>query len=103
MTFSGAQKVIGETFSLSAVPKEALYLGIAGVVPYLATSIQTVLLSMEINRAASTGDGLIFSGQSAELALHLLEPVQIAYGAVVSAILVDIFISNYTSGIHPLT
>lgn len=56
----------------------------AGVVPYLATSMQTVFLSYEINRAAALGDGLIFSGQSAELMLHMLEPIQIGYGAVVS-------------------
>jgi hypothetical protein len=62
-----------------------MYLGMAGVVPYLATSMQTVFLSYEINRAASLGDGLIFSGQSAELMLHMLEPIQIGYGAVVSS------------------
>lgn len=59
----------------------------AGVIPYLATSLETVYLSYEINRAATTGDGLIFSGQSAELMLHMLEPIQIGYGAVVSATL----------------
>lgn len=69
---------------MSEVPKEALYLGMAGVVPYLATSLQTVFLSYEINRAAAVGEGLIFSGESAELMLHMLEPVQIGYGAVVS-------------------
>jgi hypothetical protein len=51
-----------------------MYLGMAGVVPYLATSMQTVFLSYEINRAASLGDGL-----------HMLEPIQIGYGAVVSS------------------
>jgi hypothetical protein len=56
------------------------------VVPYVATSLQTVYLSYEINRAASLGDGLIFSGQSAELMLHMLEPIQVGYGAVVSPI-----------------
>lgn len=56
----------------------------AGVIPYLATSLETVYLSYEINRAATAGDGLIFSGQSAELMLHMLEPIQIGYGAVVS-------------------
>lgn len=61
-----------------------MYLGLAGVIPYLATSLQTVYLSYEINRAANTGDGLILSGDSAELLLHLLEPVQVGYGAVVS-------------------
>jgi hypothetical protein len=80
-------KVIKETFSLSGVPKEAMYLGMAGVVPYLATSMQTVFLSYEINRAASLGDGLIFSGQSAELMLHMLEPIQIGYGAVILSFL----------------
>lgn len=57
----------------------------AGVIPYLATSLETVYLSYEINRAASLGDGLIFSGQSAELLLHMLEPIQVGWGAVVSA------------------
>ncbi|BAE58167.1 unnamed protein product [Aspergillus oryzae RIB40] len=75
-------KVIKDTFSLSDVPKEALYLGMAGVIPYVATSLETVYLSYEINRAASLGDGLIFSGQSAELMLHMLEPIQVGYGAV---------------------
>lgn len=59
----------------------------AGVIPYLATSLETVYLSYEINRAATAGEGLIFSGQSAELMLHMLEPIQVGYGAVVSAIL----------------
>jgi hypothetical protein len=57
----------------------------AGVIPYLATSLETVYLSYEINRAAALGDGLIFSGQSAELMLHMLEPIQVGWGAVVSA------------------
>ena len=56
----------------------------AGVVPYVATSLQTAFLTYEISRAASLGDGLIFSGQSAELMLHMLEPIQVGYGAVVS-------------------
>lgn len=69
---------------MSNVPKEALYLGMAGVIPYLATSLQTVFLSYEINRAAALGDGMIFSGETAELLLHMLEPIQVGYGAVVS-------------------
>ncbi|KNG84105.1 hypothetical protein ANOM_008611, partial [Aspergillus nomiae NRRL 13137] len=59
----------------------------AGVVPYVATSLETVYLSYEINRAASLGDGLIFSGQSAELMLHMLEPIQVGYGAVILSFL----------------
>lgn len=61
-----------------------MYLGMAGVIPYLATSLQTVYLSYEVNRATTTGDGLLLSGDTAELLLHLLEPVQVGYGAVVS-------------------
>ncbi|EAW10591.1 DUF3429 domain-containing protein [Aspergillus clavatus NRRL 1] len=80
-------KVIKDTFSLEGVPKEALYLGMAGVIPYLATSLETVYLSYEINRAAASGDGLIFSGQSAELMLHMLEPIQVGYGAVILSFL----------------
>lgn len=80
------QRVIKQTFSLQDVPKEALYIGLAGVIPYLATSLETVYLSFEVNRAAAAGEGLLFSGQSAELMLHMLEPIQIGYGAVVSAI-----------------
>ncbi|PYI06488.1 hypothetical protein BO78DRAFT_397215 [Aspergillus sclerotiicarbonarius CBS 121057] len=80
-------KVIKDTFSLEAVPKEALYLGMAGVIPYVATSLQTVYLAWEIKAAAMAGDGLLFSGQSAELMLHMLEPIQVGYGAVILSFL----------------
>ncbi|KAJ5815088.1 hypothetical protein N7474_006865 [Penicillium riverlandense] len=80
-------KVIKDTFSLAEVPKEALFIGMAGVVPYLVTSMETVYLSYEINRAAVAGDGLLFSGQTAELMLHMLEPIQVGYGAVILSFL----------------
>ncbi|KAK1149455.1 hypothetical protein N8T08_006678 [Aspergillus melleus] len=86
-----SQKVIKDTFSLADVPKEALYLGMAGVVPYLATSLETVYLSYEIGRSAAGNDGLIFSGQTAELLLHMIEPIQVGYGAVVSRYLAGPF------------
>ena len=56
----------------------------AGVLPYLATSLSTVYLAWDINHAAMTGSGILLSGNTAELLLHILEPVQIGYGAVVS-------------------
>ncbi|KAJ9251253.1 hypothetical protein DTO280E4_479 [Paecilomyces variotii] len=80
-------KVIKDTFSLHDVPKEALYLGMAGVVPYLVTSIDTAYLAWEINNAAETGDGVFISGQTAELMLHMLEPIQVGYGAVILSFL----------------
>ena len=78
------RKLSSETFSLSEVPKEALYLGLAGVIPYVATSLQTVCSLLRDQPRCLAGEGLIFSGQSAELMLHMLEPIQVGYGAVVS-------------------
>ncbi|KAL4958395.1 hypothetical protein BDW69DRAFT_153957 [Aspergillus filifer] len=83
----GDAKVIKETFSLEGVPRDAMFLGMAGVIPYLATSMQTVYLAYEVNHAHATGDGLIFSGESAELMLHMLEPIQVGYGAVILSFL----------------
>lgn len=57
----------------------------AGVVPYLATSLNTAYLAWEINNAATKGSTFLISGQSAELMLHMIEPIQVGYGAVVSA------------------
>lgn len=78
------QKTIKETFSLQEVPKEALYVGLAGVVPYLATSLSTVFLAWDMNHAAHVGYGFIFSEKTASMLLHIIEPLQIGYGAVVS-------------------
>jgi hypothetical protein len=70
---------------LAEVPKEAYWIGMAGVVPYMATSLSTVYAAWEINQAATTGSGLFLNEKSAELMLHLIEPIQIAYGAAVCA------------------
>lgn len=56
----------------------------AGVLPYLATSLSTVYLAFDIEHAASTGSGLILSGETAEQLLHIIEPIQLGYGAMVS-------------------
>ncbi|KAI9714322.1 MAG: hypothetical protein M1820_000283 [Bogoriella megaspora] len=80
-------KTIAETFSLKDVPREPYVLGLAGVLPYLATSLSTVYCAWEINHAAATGSGLLMSGQTAELLLHVLEPLQIGYGAVIISFL----------------
>lgn len=82
----GVQRTIKETFSLEDVPREALYIGMAGVLPYLATSLSTVYLAWDINYAASNGTGFLLSGHTAELLLHIVEPLQVGYGAVVSCI-----------------
>ena len=58
-------------------------IGLAGVLPYLATSLSTVYLAWDINHAHATGHGFLVSGQTAETLLHLIEPIQVGYGAVV--------------------
>jgi len=77
---------IRETFSLTNVPKEAYYMGLAGTLPYLATSISTVYCSWEINHAVA-GYGYILSQTTATQLLHLLEPLQIGYGASILSFL----------------
>ena len=81
----GLQKTIKETFALNEVPREALVIGMAGVLPYLATSLSTVYLAFDINHASDTGSGFLFSPHVAEQLLHIIEPLQVGYGAVVSA------------------
>lgn len=78
------QRTIRDTFSLADVPRQAYILGLAGTLPYLATSLSTVYCAWEINHASATGAGLLMSQHNAELLLHILEPLQIGWGAVVS-------------------
>jgi hypothetical protein len=75
---------IKETFSLSEVPRESLYIGAAGVIPYAATSLSTVYLAYDINHAHATGSGLLISPETAHQLLEWITPIQIGYGAVVS-------------------
>lgn len=77
------QKTIVDTFSMQDVPTKALYMGLAGVIPYLATSLSTVVLSFDIQYAAHHGQGLLFSGNTSEQLLHIIEPLQLGYGASV--------------------
>ncbi|KAI4745548.1 hypothetical protein E4T44_15105, partial [Aureobasidium sp. EXF-8845] len=80
-------KVIKDTFKLDEVPREAYNLGMAGVLPYLATSMSTVYCAWEITHAHNTGSGFLMSQHTAEAALHVLEPLQVGYGAVIISFL----------------
>lgn len=80
------QRTVKETFNLEEVPKEALYIGLAGVLPYMATSLSTVYLAYDINHAEVHGSGLLIDPANAEILLHIIEPLQVGYGAVVSFI-----------------
>ena len=79
------QNTIKETFDMSEVPREAYYIGLAGVLPYLATSVSTVACAYEINHAVA-GYGYLMSTNTATALLHVLEPLQVGYGAVVSTV-----------------
>ncbi len=58
-------------------------MGMAGVLPYGATALTTVYCAYEINHAAEAGNGLFLDEKSAEALLHIVEPLQVGYGAVV--------------------
>ena len=49
----------------------------------MATSLSTVYLAYDINHAQAHGSGLLMDPQTAEVLLHIIEPLQIGYGAVV--------------------
>lgn len=78
---------IKDTFALTDVPKESLYLGAAGVLPYAATSLSTVYLAYNINHAQTSGAGLSFSPETAHQLLDIITPIQIGYGAVIISFL----------------
>lgn len=61
-------------------------MGLAGTLPYLATSVSTVYLAWEINHA-NAGYGFLINEASAIQLLHLLEPLQIGYGASILSFL----------------
>lgn len=82
------KSTIKETFDLSDVPRQAYYIGLAGVLPYLATSLSTVVCAYEINHAVA-GYGYLMSSETATHLLHILEPLQVGYGAVVSIIAIS--------------
>lgn len=77
-------ETIKETFSLKDVPRESLYIGAAGILPYAATAASTVYLAFDINHAHDHGVGYLFTPETAHQLLDLVTPIQIGYGAVVS-------------------
>ncbi|TLD21662.1 hypothetical protein E2P81_ATG08250 [Venturia nashicola] len=80
-------KTIKDTFDLSDVPRKAYWLGLAGVLPYLATSVATIGVAQEMNVAHEQGMGYVLTAEQAEHLLHILEPLQVGYGAVIISFL----------------
>ncbi|KFY53359.1 hypothetical protein V496_07690 [Pseudogymnoascus sp. VKM F-4515 (FW-2607)] len=79
-------QTIKDSFALREVPRESYYLGAAGTLPYMATSLATLYLSYGINHVP-TGSSLFFPLETAQHYLSILEPIQIGYGAVILSFL----------------
>ncbi|KAJ0162472.1 hypothetical protein CTA2_4498 [Colletotrichum tanaceti] len=83
--------IVRDTFNLSEVPREPYALGLAGTLPYLATSLSTVYLTWDLNvewPSTSTFANNVFMGhESAQYWLNLLEPIQLGYGAIIISFL----------------
>ncbi|KAK3306143.1 uncharacterized protein B0T15DRAFT_503125 [Chaetomium strumarium] len=82
---------VKETFALGSVPRENYALGLAGTLPYLATSLSTVFLSWNLNIDYPTKslhlNSLLFDHDAATYWLQVLEPIQVGYGAVIVSFL----------------
>lgn len=82
---------VKETFALSSVPRQAYAVGLAGTLPYLATSMSTVFLSWNLNTELPTKSALLnrilFDHDAATYWLNTLEPIQVGYGAVIISFL----------------
>ncbi|WWD19206.1 hypothetical protein CI109_103664 [Kwoniella shandongensis] len=75
---------------ISAVPKPALYFGLAGTLPYLGTAISTVVLAREASLASMASNGIAPSGIDLTTALsylHTVEHIQVSYGAIILSFL----------------
>lgn len=55
--------------------------------PYVVTSFSTLFLAYDINYSNVYGSGYFISGETAQHLLHILEPAQIGYGAVILSFL----------------
>jgi hypothetical protein len=83
--------IVKSTFDLSQVPREASALGLAGTIPYMTTSLSTIFLAWTLGKELPTGnafyDVVFVNHETAERLLHLLEPIQLGYGAVIISFL----------------
>ncbi|KAI1492226.1 hypothetical protein F5X96DRAFT_627849 [Biscogniauxia mediterranea] len=84
-------EAVKDTFALSSVPKEPYYLGLAGTLPYLATSVSTVYLSWNLNTewpsTSNFVNHILMSHDTARQLLDTIEPLQLGYGAIIISFL----------------
>jgi len=83
--------IVKDAFRLSKIPKESHILGLAGTVPYLATSLSTIYLGWDLSQTVPSGssfkDSLMINHETAQWLLSHIEPVQLGYGAVIISFL----------------
>ncbi|KAG9251665.1 uncharacterized protein F5Z01DRAFT_260320 [Emericellopsis atlantica] len=83
--------IVKDAFRLSKIPKESHILGLAGTVPYLATSLSTIYLGWDLSQTVPSGssfkDSIMINHETAQWLLHNIEPVQLGYGAVIISFL----------------
>lgn len=93
---------MGDALALRSVPPLSYRLGFAGTIPYFGTSLATVFLSWDLNREWPSQseflNHIMISHEQAAHYLHLLEPIQVGYGAVIISFLGAI---HWVSSFHP--
>ncbi|KAI6777798.1 uncharacterized protein J7T54_003529 [Emericellopsis cladophorae] len=83
--------IVKDAFRLSKIPKESHILGLAGTVPYFATSLSTIYLGWNLSQTVPSGssfkDSIMINPETAQWLLNNIEPVQLGYGAVIISFL----------------
>lgn len=82
---------IKQALSLAEVPREAYALGLAGTIPYFATSLATVYLSWNMRTPWPTNsnilDSIMLNNETAAQWLSHVELLQVGYGAAIISFL----------------
>ncbi|KAK6332722.1 hypothetical protein TWF696_002746 [Orbilia brochopaga] len=79
--------IVRETFAFKEVPKEVLFFGAAGLVPYVATTACSLYLAWEEGNIAEHGASHFITSETANTLLQSLEQVQVGFGAVILSFL----------------
>lgn len=86
-----SKNIVKDTFRLDTVPRESHILGLTGTLPYLATSLSTVYLAVNLNTEIPSVNRfyntIFLQHDTAQYLLGLIEPLQLGYGAVIISFL----------------
>ena len=85
------QGVVKDTFALATVPREPYIFGLAGTLPYVATSMGTLFLTWDLGQTWPLSNiflnTIYVTHDTAQSLLAFLEPLQVGYGAVIISFL----------------